>query len=66
MERYINSPQPEVLPAPVIVPKPETAPQVDPDENDPFKVPGPKVNPTPKGITKKRKKFLSSVTFSFY
>ena len=30
----------------------ETVPVVNPDENDPFSVPGPKVNPTPKGIKK--------------
>jgi len=53
MESRLNSPQPEVLPAPVIVPKPETAPIVEPDENDPFNVPGPRINPTPKGGEKK-------------
>ncbi len=49
MESYLKSPQPEVLPRPTTVPKPKTAPQVEPDENDPFSVPGPRVNPTPKG-----------------
>lgn len=51
MENYLNSPRPEVLPAPrpVTVPKPAPKPRVDPDEDDPFRVPGPKVNPTPKG-----------------
>jgi hypothetical protein len=53
MERYLKSPQPEVLPKPIVVPKPKTVPQVDPDENDPFNVPGPKINPTPKGLKKK-------------
>ena len=48
MESYLNNPQPEVLPKPTVVPKPKTAPQVEPDENDPFRVPGPLVNPTPK------------------
>jgi hypothetical protein len=52
MESYLKSPQPAVLPRPTTVPKPKTAPQVNPDENDPFSVPGPKVNPTPKGIKK--------------
>ena len=52
MESYLNDHQPEVLPRPTTVPKPKTAPQVDPSENDPFSVPGPKVNPTPKGIKK--------------
>ncbi|GIV43862.1 MAG: hypothetical protein KatS3mg035_0985 [Bacteroidia bacterium] len=44
-----NSPSPEVLPAPspVTVPEPITLPEIDPD--DPFNVPGPKVDPTPKG-----------------
>lgn len=55
MESYLNSPQPEVLPNPIVIPspEPETAPLVEPDEDDPFKVPGPKVDPTPKGIRKK-------------
>ena len=57
MESYLNSPQPEVLPRPIVVPKPKTVPQVDPDENDPFNVPGPKVNPTPKGFKKNKKSF---------
>jgi len=50
MERYLKFPQPEVLPKPVVVPKPETVPLIEPNEDDPFNVPGPKVNPTPKGI----------------
>ena len=55
MESYLNSPQPEVLPNPIVIPspKPETTPLIEPDEDDPFKVPGPLVNPTPKGIRKK-------------
>lgn len=57
MESYLKSPQPAVLPKPTTVPKPETVPVVDPDENDPFSVPGPKVNPTPKGIKKIKKIF---------
>ena len=57
MESYLKSPQPEVLPKPTTVPKPETVPVVDPDENDPFSVPGPKVNLTPKGIKKIKKIF---------
>ena len=36
---------PETLPAP---PRPKPLPDLDPD--DPFTVPGPKVNPTPKGF----------------
>jgi hypothetical protein len=52
MESYLKDHQPEVLPRPTTVPKPKTTPQVDPDENNPFSVPGPKVNPTPKGIKK--------------
>lgn len=45
-----NSPEPEVLPVePEVVP--ETTPEKPrPSEDDPFAVPGPKVNPTPKGI----------------
>lgn len=50
MESYLKSPQPEVLPKPIVVPEPETVPLIEPDEDDPFNVPGPKVNPTPKGI----------------
>ena len=53
MESYLNSPQPEVLPNPTVVPEPDKAPTVDPDENDPFRVPGPLINPTPKGQQKK-------------
>jgi hypothetical protein len=53
MERYLNSPQPEVLPAPVKRPSPIRVPQTEPDENDPWAVPGPKINPTPKGRKKK-------------
>jgi hypothetical protein len=46
----LNSPQPEVMPAPTVVPETEPiVPQQEPDENDPFRVPGPKVDPTPKG-----------------
>jgi hypothetical protein len=47
----LNSPQPQVLPAPTTVPETEplTRPHEEPDENDPFNVPGPKVDPTPKG-----------------
>lgn len=63
MESNLKSPQPEVLPKPTVVPKPKTPPQVEPDEDDPFNVPGPKINPTPKGI---KKNFLSFVTFIFY
>lgn len=52
MESNLNSPSPDVLPAPAPVTVPETepviVPQTDPDE-DPFNVPGPKVDPTPKG-----------------
>jgi len=55
MESYLNSPQPEVLPAPIVVPEPETVPTVEPDEDDPFRVPGPLVNPTPKGGLKVEK-----------
>lgn len=57
MEGYLNSPQPEVLPKPVVVPKPETVPIVEPNEDDPFNVPAPKINPTPKGIKKIKKSF---------
>jgi hypothetical protein len=57
MESYLKSPQPEVIPRPTTVPKPKTAPQVDPDENDPFSVPGPLINPTPKGFRKIKKVF---------
>ena len=57
MESYLKSPIRAVLPRPTTVPKPETVPVVDPDENDPFSVPGPKVNPTPKGFRKIKKVF---------
>lgn len=59
MESYLNSPQPEVLPNPIVIPEPETVPLIEPDEDDPFKVPGPKVDPTPKGIRKKVFKFCN-------
>ena len=60
MERYLNSPQPKVLPRPIVVPEPETVPLIEPDEDDPFNVPGPLVDPTPKGIKeiKKTKKLF--------
>jgi len=48
MESNLNSPQPEVLPKPTVVPKPKTPPQVEPSEDDPWAVPGPKTSPTPK------------------
>lgn len=53
MERYLNN-GPEVAPAPVVIPETEpvtvpTRPKEDPEEDDPFRVPGPKVDPTPKG-----------------
>lgn len=46
-----NSPLPEVLPIPETKPEVEPAiqPTTQPDENDPWVVPGPKINPTPKG-----------------
>lgn len=47
MESNISSPYPEVLPMPITVP--EVIPHEEPDEDDPFNVPAPKVNPTPKG-----------------
>jgi hypothetical protein len=50
MESYLSSPQPEVLPVPIVIPEPGTAPIVEPDENDPFKISKPKINPTPKGL----------------
>lgn len=58
MESYLNSPQPEVLPKPVVVPKPKTVPTEEPDEDNPWAVPGPKISPSPKGIggIKKNKK----------
>ena len=57
MESYLNSPQPEVLPRPVVVPKPKTVPLVEPNEDDPWAVPGPRINPTPKGFKKNKKSF---------
>ncbi len=44
--------QPEILepivkPAPVTTPEP--SPVKQPDRDDPFNVPAPKINPTPKG-----------------
>ena len=41
-----NSPLPEVLPIPET--KPEVEPTIQPDENDPWSVPNPKISPTPK------------------
>jgi hypothetical protein len=43
------APEPLVKPGPSTVPKPEIIPQQDPDEDSPWNVPGPKVDPTPKG-----------------
>ena len=47
----------EVAPAKPIVkptPKREVSPKTRPDKNDPWTVPAPKVNPTPKAIIKRR------------
>lgn len=42
-------PAPEVLPAePITKPAPTTTPR--PDQDDPFNVPAPLVDPTPKGL----------------
>jgi hypothetical protein len=43
-----------------VVPEPETVPLIEPNEDDPFNVPGPLVDPTPKGIKeiKKTKKLF--------
>jgi len=40
---------PVISPEPLVLPKPEIIPQQDPDEDSPWNVPGPKVDPTPKG-----------------
>jgi hypothetical protein len=46
----ILCPLPEVMPAePITKPAPTTIPQ--PAEDDPFNVPAPKINPTPKGFS---------------
>lgn len=46
----ILEPEPLVKPLePGVNPKPEIVPQHDPDENSPWNVPGPLVDPTPKG-----------------
>lgn len=34
---------------PGVIPKPEVVPQENPEEDSPWNVPGPKVDPTPKG-----------------
>ena len=47
----------EVAPAkPIVKPtqKREVSPKTRPDKNDPWTVPAPKVNPTPKAIIKRR------------
>lgn len=49
MESNLSSPYPEVLPMPMPITVPETIPKEEPNEDDPFNVPAPKVNPTPKG-----------------
>ena len=42
--------EPLVKPAdPEVIPHPETVPKKEPDEDSPWNVPGPKVDPTPKG-----------------
>jgi hypothetical protein len=52
MENYLNHPEePEVLPTPTTLPdteEDEILPQPDRDD-DPWKFPAPKKNPTPKG-----------------
>ncbi|MCC7514220.1 MAG: hypothetical protein IT212_05985 [Bacteroidia bacterium] len=52
MEQIVinNCPNPEVLPAePITIPKqPETPAR--PSKDDPFNVPAPKIDPTPKGL----------------
>jgi len=45
VENNLN--QPEVLPKPIT--KPAPTPIQEPDENDPWNVPAPKIDPTPKG-----------------
>lgn len=52
MESNLNK-----VPAPVVVPETEpitvpTRPKEVPEEDDPFRVPGPLINPTPKGWSK--------------
>ncbi len=42
--------EPQVLPAPIT--KPKVVPQTKPQKNDPWTVPAPKVNPTPKALLK--------------
>lgn len=42
-------PTPEVLPAPIKTPEPAVIPR--PQEDDPFNVPAPLIDPTPKGFS---------------
>lgn len=60
---------PKIAPNPVIAPPPMTKPKPYrkplPDDS-PFKIKKPKINPTPKGFKKNKKKFLSFVTIIFY
>jgi len=44
----IKNTEPAVEPKPVIEPKRETPVKPRPDKDDPWTVPAPKVNPTPK------------------
>ena len=61
----------ETLPAePIVKPKPKQAPSPKPRRGDPWTVPGPKVNPTPKAIKlnvmTEKKKMLITKKKDFY